>query len=49
MAGNLIQSGRLRWLCRLFLVVCRHATVPTVPRVHGQGRPPGQATERGTP
>jgi single-strand DNA-binding protein len=24
-----------------------HATVSTVPRVHGQGRPPGQATGRG--
>jgi hypothetical protein len=47
MAGNLFQAGRLRWLCRLPLVACWHATVSTVPRFQGQGRPPGQAT-RGT-
>jgi hypothetical protein len=41
------MHGRLRWLRRLPLVVSRHATVSTVPRVQGQGRPPGQATERG--
>src|SRR5215213_3695028 len=46
---RLIQSGRLRWLHRLPLVALEHATVSTVPRVQGQGRPPGQATERGTP
>ena len=45
-AGSLIH-GRLRWLHRLPLVACWHATVSTVPRVQGQGRPPGQATERG--
>jgi hypothetical protein len=28
------------------LVLCWHATVSTVPRVQGQGRPPGQATGR---
>jgi single-strand DNA-binding protein len=28
------------------LVACWHATASTVPRVQGQGRPPGQATER---
>ena len=39
--------GRLRWLHRLLLVASRHATVSTVPRVQGQGRPPGQATGRG--
>jgi single-strand DNA-binding protein len=32
---------------RLPPVLSRHATVSTVPRVQGQGRPPGQATERG--
>jgi hypothetical protein len=37
---------RLRWLCRLPLVLCWHATASTVPRVHGQSRPPGQATGR---
>jgi transposase len=40
---RLIQSGRLRWLHRLPLVLSRHATVSTVPRVQGQSRPPGQA------
>jgi single-strand DNA-binding protein len=29
------------------LVLLRHAAVSTVPRVQGQGRPPGQATGRG--
>jgi hypothetical protein len=43
--GNSIH-GRLRWLHCLPLVVSRHATVSTVPRVQGQGRPPGQATGR---
>jgi single-strand DNA-binding protein len=38
--------GRLRWLYRLPLVVSRHATVSTVPRFQGQGRPPGQAFRR---
>jgi single-strand DNA-binding protein len=38
---------RLRWLCRLPLVAYWHATVSTVPRVQGQGRPPGQATGKG--
>ena len=28
-------------------VLAWHTTVSTVPRVQGQGRPPGQATERG--
>jgi Single-strand binding protein family len=45
---RLILSGRLRWLCRLPLGVSRHATVSTVPRFQGQGRPPGQATGRGS-
>ena len=45
---HLIQSGRLRWLYRLPLVALRHATVSTVPRFQGQGRPPGQATGRGS-
>src|SRR5918994_4960108 len=42
--GSLIESGRLRWFHRLPLVFSQHATVSTVPRVQGQGRPPGQAT-----
>jgi hypothetical protein len=37
------MHGRLRWLHRLPLVLSRHATVSTVPRFQGQGRPPGQA------
>src|SRR5918993_4690450 len=41
------MHGRLRWLCRLPLVLSWHATVSTVPRFQGQGRPPGQATGRG--
>ena len=45
MAGSLIDD-RLRWLHRLPLVACWHATVSTVPRFQGQGRPPGQATGR---
>src|SRR4029453_979103 len=45
---RLIQSGRLRWLHRLPLVAWWHATVSTVPRFQGQGRPPGQATGRGS-
>src|SRR5512132_1484171 len=45
-AGNLIH-GRLRWFCRLPLAACWHATVSTVPRFQGQGRPPGQASGRG--
>jgi hypothetical protein len=47
-AGDLIQSGRLRWLCRLPLGVCRHAMVSTVPRVQGQGRPSGQTVPGGS-
>jgi hypothetical protein len=46
MVGRLIH-GRLRWLCRLPLGALRHATASTVPRVHGQSRPPGQAFRRG--
>jgi hypothetical protein len=38
--------GRLRWLCRLPLGLCWHATVSTVPRVQGQGRPPGAVALR---
>ena len=38
--------GRLRWLYRLPLVLSRHATASTVPPFQGQGRSPGQATER---
>ena len=45
-SAALIQ-GRLRWLCRLPLVASRHAAVSTVPRVQGQGRPPGQAIQEG--
>jgi hypothetical protein len=45
--GSLIESGRLRWLYCLPLRSSRQATVSTVPRVQGQGRPPGQATGRG--
>jgi hypothetical protein len=44
--GSLIQSGRLHWLHRLCLVLRWHATVSTVPRFQGQGRPPGQAPTR---
>jgi hypothetical protein len=40
----LSRARRLRWLCRLPLMVSRHASVSTVPRFQGQGRPPGQAT-----
>src|SRR5215218_8485238 len=47
MAGSFMQSGRLRWLCRLPLGAWWHASVSTVPRFQGQGRPPGQATGRG--
>ena len=45
---RLIQSGRLRWLHRLPLVVSRHATASTVPRVQGQGGPPGQTIQEGS-
>src|SRR4029453_1850465 len=38
---------RLRWLRRLPLGLCWHATVSTVPRFQGQGRPPGQAIQEG--
>jgi len=41
------MHGRLRWLRRLPPVLSRHATVSTVPRVQGQGRPPGQAIQEG--
>jgi hypothetical protein len=41
------MHGRLRWLCHLLLVLSRHATASTVPRVQGQGRPPGQAIQEG--
>jgi hypothetical protein len=46
MAGELMH-GRLRWLHRLPLVLSRHATVSTIPRFQGQGRPPGQAIQKG--
>jgi Single-strand binding protein family len=39
--------GRLGWLHRLPLALSRHATVSTVPRVQGQGRPPGQTIPGG--
>ena len=42
------MHGRLRWLHRLPLAVSRHATVSTVPRFQGQGRPPGQAIQEGS-
>jgi hypothetical protein len=45
--GNLIH-GRLRWLHRLPLAAWWHATVSTVPRLQGQGRPPGQTSEAST-
>src|ERR671911_3185387 len=41
------MHGRLRWLRRLPLAAWWHATVSTVPRFQGQGRPPGQATGKG--
>ena len=44
MAGELMH-GRLRWLWRLPLWAFWHATVSTVPRFQGQGRPPGQAQQ----
>jgi single-strand DNA-binding protein len=40
--------GRLRWLHRLPPAVTWHATVSTVPRFQGQGRPPGQAIQEGS-
>jgi hypothetical protein len=40
--GSLIQSGRLRWLHRLSLVLSRHATVSTVPRVQGRADRPAR-------
>jgi hypothetical protein len=46
--GSLIQPGRLRWLRGLPLVALWHATVSTVPRFHGQGEPPGQASQEGS-
>jgi hypothetical protein len=46
MAGEFIH-GRPRRLCRLPLAALPHATVSTVPRVQGQGRPPGQAIQEG--
>src|SRR5215212_670073 len=39
--------GRFRWLHRLPLALSRHATVSTVARFQGQGRPPGQAIQEG--
>jgi single-strand DNA-binding protein len=39
--------GRLRWLHCLPLGVWWHAAVSTVPRVQGQGRPPGQTVQEG--
>jgi single-strand DNA-binding protein len=41
------MHGRPRWLHRLPLGLCWHATVSTVPRVQGQGKPPGQAFRKG--
>src|SRR5215212_652267 len=41
------MHGRVRWLCRLPLVALGHATVSTVPRFQGQGRPSGQAIQEG--
>jgi hypothetical protein len=46
--GSFIH-GRLQWLHRLPLVALRHAAVSTVPRVQGQGRPPGQALGKTRP
>jgi hypothetical protein len=45
----ILIHGRLRWLHRLPLGLWWHATVSTVPRVQGQGRPPGQAFRRAGP
>jgi hypothetical protein len=39
-----LVHGRLRWLHRLPLAAWWHATVSTVPRFQGHGRPPGQAS-----
>jgi Single-strand binding protein family len=47
-SAALIQSGRLRWLHRLPLVLSRHASVSTVPWFQGQGRPPGQTVQEGS-
>jgi single-strand DNA-binding protein len=44
MLGSLIDSGRLRWFRGLPLAALRHAKASTVPRVQGQGSPPGQAS-----
>ena len=46
-AGDLIQSSRLRWLHRLPLAALRHATVSTVPRFQGQGRPARPGNRKG--
>src|SRR4029453_10066490 len=43
--GALIQSGRLRWLHRLPLVLSRHATVATVPRSKGRADRPARQQE----
>jgi hypothetical protein len=45
--GSLIQNGPTSLAPPLALVLSWHATVSTVPRVQGQGRPPGQAIQEG--
>ena len=40
-------DGRLRWLYRLPLVLSRHATVSTVPRVHEDGQTARPGNRRG--
>ena len=47
MAGDLIQPADFVGSGSLPPVVSRHATASTVPRVQGEGRPPGQATGKG--
>jgi single-strand DNA-binding protein len=48
MLSSLIQPGRVRSLRGLPLAALRHAKASTVPRVQGQGSPPGQASQEGS-
>jgi hypothetical protein len=45
--GNLIQTAGFVGSAACPRVLSRHATASTVPRVQGQGSPPGQATRGG--
>ena len=47
MACSLIEAGGLRWLCRLPLVLSRHATVSTIPRGSRAGQTAGPGNRRG--